>query len=416
MGPPRGWLALGATAFAAGAATLVSVVAFDAPVLVLPMLAFGLVGTVATNHALASTRGGRFREGIVSVEGAEVLLDGALVARTADIEQGIVLPTDGADVVRLEMRGARLPVCVQVTGAFQGDELLRAVGLDPAHAAAELRLASRLGGMSPVKAVACLAVPAAVMLPMIYASGVLLGRGAGPFAFALAMLALTYLFAVLFAPTTVRIGTDGVVVRWLGRERFIPYSAMRDVGVYGQQGWQTHEWYQHGMEITLAGGETLRVSTGRLVGPDVSDALVRRINDARAASAADPAMHPVAAVARGARAPHAWVTALRQLGSGASADARSAAVPLDALLGLIEDGSAAAIDRVSAAVAALPYADDETRRRIRLAADSSASPKLRVALDRVEREQADEAAIAETLVELEDDAATAAVRGRCASD
>jgi hypothetical protein len=236
---------------------------------------------------------------------------------------------------------------------------------------------------------------------------------AGPYLFALVMLWITLVLVLTSAPCTVRVGTDGLVMSWLGRERFVPYRAVREV----KTDWKLRGANDRdGVTVVLTDGDTVPLSTGN-ASSGLSGALARRIDAARTAHALEHPTPPVvAALARGARTPGQWVTALRQVGSGATAGARTAAVPLDVLLTLVEDCAAPAIERVSAAVAALPYADDETRRRIRVAADSSASPKLRVALDRIEREQADEAAIAETLVELEDEAATVGIRGKCAPD
>lgn len=76
------------------------------------------------------------------------------------------------------------------------------------------------------------------------------------------------------------------------------------------------------------------------------------------------------------------------------------AVPRDVLLRIVEDSHAAPLERASAAVAAIESGDDDAKKRVRVAAGATASPKLRIALDRIV-ESSDEQAIVEALDELE---------------
>jgi hypothetical protein len=393
---------------AAASAGLVTTRWTDAALLAFVIASLGFVLRRGEWHL---PTGAKFREGMLSVEDGCVTLDGNVICQLTELEQGLVLTSRGATLVRLDRHGSRAPLWLRVVDVEAADELLRATSLDAAHSAVSIRIDSGYTLMSGRTQLALVALPLCAiglaLVATLWAPSI-----AGPYLFALVMLWITLVLVLTSAPCTVRVGTDGLVMSWLGRERFVPYRAVREV----KTDWKLRGANDRdGVTVVLTDGDTVPLPTGS-ASSGLSGALARRIDAARTAHALEHPTHPVAALARGARTPGQWVTALRQVGSGATAGARTAAVPLDVLLTLIEDGAAPAIERVSAAVAALPYADDETRRRIRLAADSSASPKLRVALDRVEREQADEAAIAETLVELEDDAATAAVRGRCASD
>jgi hypothetical protein len=82
---------------------------------------------------------------------------------------------------------------------------------------------------------------------------------------------------------------------------------------------------------------------------------------------------------------------------------RTPAIPADVLLRVVEDSKAAPIERASAAVAAIAAGGDEVKQRVRVAADTTVSPKLRVALERIASgaEETDEALV-ETLDELDD--------------
>lgn len=73
----------------------------------------------------------------------------------------------------------------------------------------------------------------------------------------------------------------------------------------------------------------------------------------------------------------------------------------DARAPLVEGASTDASTRVAAAIALAPTLDDDGRARVRVAASASASPKLRVALEAVAKDDND--AVVEALAETESD-------------
>ncbi len=103
---------------------------------------------------------------------------------------------------------------------------------------------------------------------------------------------------------------------------------------------------------------------------------------------------------RGAHDVSAWVRALRSLGSGANADARTAPVPRERLLRIVEDPALPPQDRAAAAVALGADLDDEGRGRLRLAAAASALPRLRIAIETA-ASGADESELAAALGEMD---------------
>jgi hypothetical protein len=77
---------------------------------------------------------------------------------------------------------------------------------------------------------------------------------------------------------------------------------------------------------------------------------------------------------------------------------RTAPLPRERLFRIVESPSASGLDRAAAAVALGKEADEETRGRLRGAAEACAAPKLRIALEAAAGSSSDaelEAALAE---------------------
>jgi hypothetical protein len=212
-----------------------------------------------------------------------------------------------------------------------------------------------------------------------------------------AMLLLTYTFTISFAPTLVRIGTDGIATRWLGQRNFIPFTRVASAATYSDQ---RGTKITHGVRLQLTNGEEIKLAGGQSqIGLDDAKRLARRIEEARAAHAAGHVAQTTGLLARGERPTLEWVRALRGMGAAAGGP-RTAAVPVNKLLQVVEDATASAMDRLGAAVAALSSEDADAARRVRVAAETTVSPKLRVALDRIVETQDDDA-VAEAFEELE---------------
>jgi hypothetical protein len=103
-------------------------------------------------------------------------------------------------------------------------------------------------------------------------------------------------------------------------------------------------------------------------------------------------------LARGDREVGVWLGVLRST-LERSTGFRDAEPPSpDALLALVEDASARAIDRAAAAIA-LSRADASFKRRVRVVAETTAAPQLRVALEAAVED--DEQKLASALEEIE---------------
>ncbi len=364
-----------------------------------PQVAFGLLhsflfGAMAWSFAHRSVRG-KVTRGELTVSDDVLALGGQTLARRAELGQGALVPDGERTLVRLERRGAFAPpLHLVVPDASAGGELLRALGFDAGSTASEMRIGSGVASLPVGTQFAWVLGPMAVTMVLC----ALVGSAFGPLAVPIALAGIAATIAVAFTPMKVRIGTDGIVTRWGRRERFVPFTEMKDASPFEE----AHGRKQFfGVHVTLRSGEVVKLPTGRgeLARSD-SLRLAQRIAEARLAGQSTTTVKT--ALARGTRGASEWLKALRALGAGG--DLRTPAIPREALLRVVEDGSLDGGTRVGAAIAALADADEPTAARIRSAANVSASPKLRIALERVAA-PLDEGELAELLDDVEEEAA-----------
>jgi len=209
---------------------------------------------------------------------------------------------------------------------------------------------------------------------------------------ALLVAAVAALLVLLLAPQRLRVGGDGVEVIRLWRRRFLRYDEIAAVAPYEKGSWRNR---LVGLHLALHSGEDVRVPM--LGSEDVADAEAR-IDEAMARLRRGDVEVDAAVLRRGERALGAWVTALRSLGAGANADLRTAPVPRERLFRIVEDAARPSVDRAAAAVALGRDLDDEGRVRLRSAAEATAAPRLRVALEKAAGAEGDaelEAALAD---------------------
>lgn len=310
------------------------------------------------------------------------------------VESAVVVPGPPRPRVELRLRGTNLgPREVEVRTVSHGRALLHALGFDATQRVFETTTASWLRSTWP-RSVASMAI---AFTGALLSSGLCRMLGVpnvfGIFAFALPI-------AVLFAlPTRIRVGADGVHLRWLWWSRFLP---IRDVVTSDVWYEQFRNGQRVGVNVTMTSGEVVRLPVGTATDAGRAQALRERIQEVLGASEHEgaSALEAEGLLARLARtgATAEWLRALRSLGSGAVATHRVAAVDPETLYRVVEDAAARPVDRAAAAVA-LATQGDESRARIRVLAETVAEPKLRVALERA----ADEAPeLEESLDELDE--------------
>lgn len=221
-------------------------------------------------------------------------------------------------------------------------------------------------------------------------TGALLVAGLLPIAGGLLALAVALLGHEL-RTGALDLGYDGVVVRWSGAPRFVPFAEVLRAHYEAREpfGRRTTS-----VVLELRSGELLRLPFG---GDDA--ATVRSAMDGALARVHAERTRPPEALARGARSHEAWIRSLRALGHGADADPRTPGHGSDAFLRIAADATQSRIVRASAAVAAGADADQTTRHRLVELAGAAGDPTLREAL--VRATERDDQVLAGSLAALE---------------
>ncbi len=383
---------LGAICVALGLPAFVAFVmhAFPPGVLGLHLAVLGVLLSFAVGwgNFRASRRARRVRAT------SEGLASGARFVPRRAIREGFYQPRGAGSrygsTVRLMGAGGRVLFEAEVAAEQQAVDLLRVLGLDAKSRRAEFR------GSSP-----------------IYATlGGQLGWGVGAMFFfmmavnvaariahigPIAPLLFLPVFFVGMWPSRIVVGVDGVLLKWLWRARFVPMSSIGYVSAVDDRA----------IALDLVSGERVLVYTSmrqryRSEGaPQHRDAVLARIREALETFRAHGAAVDVSAlVRRGSRSHTEWLDALRKL-SGGEGGYREAAVREEDLWRVVEDPAAPADARAGAAMVLKASLDDAGRARVRVAAEATASPKLRVALDALSADADD--GVADALAELGDE-------------
>ena len=169
--------------------------------------------------------------------------------------------------------------------------------------------------------------------------------------------------------STIAVGRDGVFIRGTSKRRFFPYRSFDEVRL-------------HGVQIDLLrGGKT--VLSLQLHGADAARAgsLVERIQTALAAAGRTDGARLLARVAD--------VAALGRAVQGAT-DYRQAAISREQLWELVEGEATEGEARLAAAGALATSGDPGDRARLRVAAVHVADPQVRIALEELGDDAADE--------------------------
>lgn len=393
--PKRALVALGVGLWALAPIVVLAALLGGVPALSTMAIHCVLFGTMALVHGVGSTRNATFDHGTLTLDDVALSLDGRPIVRRDELRQAFVVPTGEAILVRLERRGRlQRPLFVRVRDHDEAAALLGQLGFDAEHTTAEMRIASGLLAMPAAKQLLLVLLPLPVFLPGVLFASV---AHSATLVFAMVAALLAYTFGISLTPSTVRIGTDGIVTRWFGRTRFIEHARIQSVKTYDEY---ISSKRQRGVRLVLDTGEEVRLPTGQMdVGEAEAARLAQRIEEARDAHRRGAAGGATDVLARGDRDVATWVRFLRGVGAGAVGP-RTPAVPRDVLLRIVEDSRAAPIERASAAVAAIASGDEDAKKRVRIAAEATASPKLRVALDRI-ADTRDEQALAEALADLD---------------
>jgi hypothetical protein len=378
---------LGVSAAFAAVVTLCAAAAVSAGFVALGCwLAWVGLGGIA--YGWVRSPGGVPRPVRLSADARGLSVDGVTVLPASGIAGGWVQPRSrGAPLVHVRGRGRHLRFIVR--DVESGRALLGALEVDAARVTAQFWAMARPLGEPRAFA------HTGLLLAFVVFVGLVAGRAAPP-VFAVALVSLIVLFAGIVVPTRVVVGGDGVLLRWLGTARFVPWSRVTDV-----------DCFDGGVTLALRAGERLTVRTPadhERYNPE-RDAMVERMTAALRSHGPAPRSPPMAPLLRraGGRTP-AWVRSMRALAKS-EVGFRHVSTPLDALWQVVEDPRAEREVRMGAAIALAPTLHAADRARLRAAASGCAEPRLRIALTTtaVEAHSSDDA-LAEALDALEGEA------------
>ena len=193
----------------------------------------------------------------------------------------------------------------------------------------------------------------------------------------------------LAMPTMVTVGTDGVLARWTVEKNYVPYAQLARVDrMPGRV--RLHLKSGKSFDVVFRSGNDRDVPEAGQLAERIVEAIERRD---REGAPLDPA---VLARPHGVDA-RAWMASLRDIVRDETF--RQAAVTVEQLWGVVEDATATAQLRAAAAIALRGVVDDKGKKRLRVTAQATAAPQLRVALERAA--DGEDAEVAEALEELE---------------
>lgn len=396
------WLALGASPWILGVVFALAGAVTGQVAFLTPLFHLAVFGALGIFYAFKRNKSPRFESGTLTSDLEGVRLHGQLVVRRDELKQGFVIPREGRFFVRLVKKGLAPSVQLDVKDVAEGRAILRSLGLDASQTVAEISGLSQVFTWSSLKQMLLFMSP--VLLTFVGVFGGILAAGPkGAASGVIGMIAsMALLMAFVAARTKIQVGADGILTRWLGKERYFPFSQIELVNPY--EGRQLNKTYL-GVELLLRSGEIVRLLVGqKRWAEEEAGLLVERIREAVDAYTSGMAGDDASILGRNGRAPKDWVTSLRALGAGANADMRTSPIPLERLWRIVEDASASAVARASAAIALAPQVPPAERRRIHVAAESTASPKLRVALEAATNRELSDESLAQALSELESEA------------
>jgi hypothetical protein len=202
-----------------------------------------------------------------------------------------------------------------------------------------------------------------------------------------------------FVNRTLELGADGLRIRTILADEFVAYREIADAHARGDA-----------LHLVLRDG---RECTFPLTHPTRTAEVIARITQAIAAAPAATADAEAASLLRDVAGDKASkVTALRELGAEDASTYRETRLPRERLWELFEDPHVEGVTRTRAAVALSGALEPNERERMRVAIDATVSPKVRVALDTIARE--DDAGLADQLEALDEESVR--VEGEHASD
>lgn len=379
----RWWLALGALPYAAIPALAIAAAVTGKAAFLAPIAHALIFGTLFFWTLYRANKNPRLVRGALVITPSGALEhEGVRIAAPGEIARGFVIGAGSEPEIVLYPKGSSLARRFRVGSVAEGRSILRRLGVDASQTVVELSAMSRAvvsGGKTMFAFGAFIAslVFAAHFLSRLFHAPFLAPALIGPSVLVMGGMAA--------ARTRVRIGTDGIVTRWLGRSRRLPFSEITDVRLATRSSGTKH---YRGVELELGSGEVywLPCHQARWSGNE-ADILYERIREAREVYASGGGAWDTSVLARRGRAAREWLTSLLAIGAGADADMRRAPVRSEHLFSILEDAKRSGSERAAAAIALSSRATPADRTRIRIAADTTVSEDLKRVLERASESQ-----------------------------
>lgn len=292
---------------------------------------------------------------------------GKLIRAELDLENGDQLQVDAPD----------LPSAIDV---------LRVAGVDAAQQRARFRVDSAMARAFAYVLAASLIAAASWPLGKALIQGAHI-VGAGLW---LALIgAVTWLGASFIAMPEITVGTDGIAYKRGPFRRFIPLSEIKEVRSSDVT-----------LYIHLRSGrvEKLRSLTG--ADPGRAYSLELRVREVLAAARGEHTSAQLELLERKGRSVADWTSAVAGL-ARAGSSYRAASLSAEDLDAIVTSPDVTPERRIGAALALSNAGLPSAGERIRIAAAQCASPRLRIALERVGEGEVDHEAIREALAETE---------------
>lgn len=298
-----------------------------------------------------------------------------------DLENGDQLHVDAAD----------LPAAIEV---------LQVAGVDAAKQRARFRVDSALarafGAMSLMSVLALFTLPVGIAL----IRGSLMPRAVGAALWIAALGALTKLAMSFVGMPEITVGTDGIAYQRGPFRRFIPLSEIKEV---------------RSSDITLyvhiKNGRVIKLRSLTGADPGRAYSLELRVREALAAARGEHTSAQLELLERKGRSVADWTSSVAGL-ARAGSSYRAASLSAEDLDAIVTSPDVTPERRIGAALALSNAGVPTAGERIRIAAAQCASPRLRIALERVGEGSVDLEAIGEALAETEAQQALHAERRR----
>jgi hypothetical protein len=304
------------------------------------------------------------RKGLLSASTEGLRLGGKTVVERSRIAAAFLLSSEDS-VVRI-VRPRALSLDVRLESEEKARALLTALGVGVGQSIATF--SAWYGERRRSLAILAAAIGAGAL----GASSALLHGGAIAIAARLVLAAAVALTFYLRSFARLDVGSDGVLLRRLGDQRFLSYASLASASVDERDA----------IVLALRSGCDIRLSMG--TSPEkapLRDALVQRIEEARVALACHAGADGAEALlAPGGRTLSLWMREVRALAG--ALDYREIRLDEDRLWRVLDDATAPPATRAGAALA-ISVIDQPARLRLRIAAEACAEPRLRVALTRV---------------------------------